>query len=737
MGRSVRGWGIGVLILLVLVGQAYSLFEPEQRAYVLGATMLILDIVGFVSGLRAAKRGEAALWLMIALGRMCAIGTFVALMVESVAQTHFLWWVGVSVRLGAFGFFAFAVLLAPAQRMAGRMRVAHFAETIAVVAGGFMVVWYFVINPAIVGTPASLSWIGLIGYPIGDLLMLLAVAVALLRGSIGRLAGPHALLIAGMGLYLIGDAIWSGLEAQRLMVISSPYAGLLVALGGLLMTLAPMRVRVPEKQPDRNVRPDLRWSTHLPVAAMAVGGTLMVVVTIEENDMLPWGGLVLGLITMAGAITVRQVISLRDSRDQIVTDALTGLANRTGLDEAIGRVLRRREPFALLLVDLDGFKLINDAYGHAAGDTVLTEFAHHLRGIVRGGDVAARIGGDEFAVLLTAVTSADQAGAVAQRVLGAAAANPVRIGDDSLPIRASIGLTLAGEEDTPKELLRRADVAMYQVKRAGTHGWRAYDPAMTDRRAEDAALSEDLDKALLRNELYVLYQPIVDLEAGGRPIAVEALLRWQHPIRGLVSPVQFIPIAERSGAITEIGLYVLEEACKQLAAWDRPLYVSVNLAPRQLQEPTLVLDVLSILRRTGVEPARLVLEVTESAIVDQSAIATLATLRGHGIRIAIDDFGTGYSSLHYLTRLPVDILKIDRSFVAELNGTPEGSAITEAVIRLSHVLHLTTIAEGIETPDQAAELRELGCTIAQGFLYARPTPADDLDFTALAERSAL
>ncbi|MEV6633245.1 bifunctional diguanylate cyclase/phosphodiesterase [Actinoplanes sp. NPDC051470] len=728
----MRGWGIGLLILMVLGGQVWSFVDPVQRPYVIGLVMLVLDIVGFVSGMRAARRGDMTLWRMIALGRMCAIVTFALLTAESFARTEYLWWVGVTVRLGAFGFFSLAVLLAPAQRMRGRERVAFFAETTAVVAGGFMVVWYFVINPAIVGTTSNLAWIGYIGYPVGDLLMLLAIAVTLLRGSIGPATGPKALLLAGMAAYLSGDALWSGLESQRLMSIRSPYAGCLIMLGGLLMTVAPMRVRVPEQKPeqkpDRTARPDLRWSHLLPVAAMVVGGSLMVVVTVKENDMLPWGGLVLGLITMAAAITVRQVISLRDSRDQIVTDALTGLANRTGLDEAIGRALRRHEPYALLLVDLDGFKLINDAYGHAAGDIVLTEVAHHLRSVVRAGDVAARIGGDEFAVLLTEVTTAEQAGAVAQQMLTMAAANPVRLGEDTLPIRASIGLTAGDAEDTPKELLRRADLAMYQVKRAGTHGWRAYDPAMTDRRAEDAALSEALNAP--DRDLFVLYQPIVDLTTG-RPVAVEALVRWNHPVHGLVSPAQFIPIAERSGAITEIGLFVLEEACRQLAAWNRLTYISVNLSPRQLQEPTLVHDILAIVRRTGIAPSSLVLEVTESAIVDQAAIAMLGTLRGHGIRIAVDDFGTGYSSLHYLTRLPVDILKIDRSFVAELNGTPEGSAITEAIIRLSHVLHLTTIAEGIETDEQAAELLALGCTTGQGFRYARPTRPADLDLTDL------
>jgi EAL domain-containing protein (putative c-di-GMP-specific phosphodiesterase class I) len=371
---------------------------------------------------------------------------------------------------------------------------------------------------------------------------------------------------------------------------------------------------------------------------------------------------------------------------------------------------------------------------------VLIEFAQHLRRLVRAGDAAARIGGDEFAVLLTGVTTAEQAGTAAQRILAAAAAGPLRFGGDTVPIRASIGVTLGTPQDTTEELVRRADVAMYQAKRAGTHGWRLHDPSMTDRRAEDAALIEDLGNALANHELYVLYQPIVDL-GDGHPVALEALLRWQHPTRGVVSPVRFIPIAERSGAIAAIGLWVLEQACTQLHTWQRgrpagrPLHISVNLSPRQLQEPTLVRDILAVLHRTGVEPRDLVLEVTESAIVDHSAIAVLATLRGHGIRIAIDDFGTGYSSLHYLTRLPVDILKIDRSFVAELNGTPAGSAITEAVIRLSQVLNLVTVAEGIESAEQATELQLLGCDTGQGYLFSRPLPPAELDAMVTAART--
>ncbi|RSM70594.1 bifunctional diguanylate cyclase/phosphodiesterase [Actinoplanes sp. ATCC 53533] len=433
---------------------------------------------------------------------------------------------------------------------------------------------------------------------------------------------------------------------------------------------------------------------------------------------------------LRGDIERRQKVETRlrerelELKRMALHDPLTGLANRAGLDARLTETVGAHADVAVLLIDLDGFKLVNDVHGHAAGDAVLTEFAQILLAGVRTGDLAARIGGDEFVVLVTGVPDADQAVAAAQRILAVAASTPVRVGEEVLPVRASIGVATSRPGDTPKELLRRADIAMYQAKHLGTHGVQLHDPSMTDRRAADAQLGEDLAGALERGELHVLYQPLVDL-TDSRMVGAEALVRWHHPRLGVVPPAQFIPIAERSGTITEIGLFVLETACLQGAEWNN-CYVSVNLSPRQLQEQTLVADVLDVLARTGLAPERLVLEVTESALVDESAgIAKLRAFRDHGIHVAIDDFGTGYSSLHYLTRLPVDILKIDRSFVAELNGTPEGSGITEAILRLSQVLHLTTVAEGIETAEQAAELQLLGCGIGQGYLFARPlSPAE-------------
>jgi diguanylate cyclase len=731
-----RAWTpVTVMSGVTLLGQVVAAVSSTARPWILLFSLILLDLTGLVYATWAGRIADRLAWRLTAGARLCSLVATLVLAAFDVTRQAPLWWTGTTVRLLMFVLFSAAVLLP--VKLPRRQRAAYLAEAGIVLAAGFMVVWWIVIDPLISRTSPSSVWLAGIGYPIGDLLLLMAVSLLLLRGVVTRLVDAGTLFVAGLVVYIVSDVSWSWFGLNRSQAGSQSIGtSMSLVLATTLLTAAPMVLRAMVRRPggyppSRPRKPMSGWSARLPLLALGVACALMLVVTVRQRDHL-WGGLVSGLVVMTAAGIVRQLIAQRDSRDLIVTDIVTGLANRTGLDNAITRALRRADDVAVLLVDLDGFKLVNDAYGHAAGDTVLVEFAHHLRSSVRTGDVAARIGGDEFVVLLTGVTTADQAAAAAQRILAAAAANPVRLGEDTLPVRASIGVTVSRPGDSPKELLRRADVAMYQAKRAGTHSWTMHDDSMTDRRAEDAALGEDLDTALERDQLSVLYQPIVDL-TDGRPVAVEALVRWHHPVRGLVSPARFIPIAERNGAIHAIGLFVLEQACRQISDWagrlpaGRPLHVSVNLSPRQLREPTVVPDIVAVLERTGVGPERLVLEVTESAIVDQHAIAALAALRSYGIRIAIDDFGTGYSSLQYLTRLPVDILKIDRSFVAELNGTPEGSAVTEAVIRLSQVLHLTTVAEGIETSDQATELLLLGCDTGQGYLFSRPQPPAALD----------
>jgi diguanylate cyclase (GGDEF)-like protein len=351
--------------------------------------------------------------------------------------------------------------------------------------------------------------------------------------------------------------------------------------------------------------------------ALTLGNALMLVVSVREGQPFLWVGLTLGQIVMTGFVSLRQIITLRDSRDRAVSDPLTGLANRAGLDAGLDRALRRGQGVAVLLIDLDDFKLINDAYGHAAGDTVLTHFARLLRDAVRGTDLAARVGGDEFTIVLTDIDDPDQAVAVATRILAATAATPVRLAGDTIPVRASIGVSVGAPGEATKEILRRADVAMYQAKRTGDHGWQLYDPSMIDRRARDAALADD------------------------RPLGVEALLRWHHPEHGMINPLDFIPIAERTGLINPIGLWVLRQACRQVASWQERLppgqtgYVSVNVSPRQLQEHSLARDVLDVLGRSGLPPGNPVLEVTESAVVDEKV--AIPALRALGCTV-----GQGY-----------------------------------------------------------------------------------------------
>ncbi|MFI5930740.1 putative bifunctional diguanylate cyclase/phosphodiesterase [Actinoplanes sp. NPDC051494] len=705
---------------VAVAGTVTAAGYPDARQWIFMATLLVLDTAGVVYFLLAARRSPYPLsWRLAALGRGASVlgGAVAGAAVARDAMGW--WWVATSCRMAMFVLLAVAAFTSRVGELRGARRWSAFgAEILTVLAGGFMLIWYFALDPLLEHWQPGPLWTATIGFTIGDLLLLMAASTLLLGGAMPRVTHPVAPLVAGMLVYAVTDTVWSSMALRGLHPESSVPVNAGIVLGALLMTLSPIMLSTGTRSPAVRERlaDQPSWSARLPVLALALGGGLMLTVTFREDDLLPWGGLVVGLIVMTAAIMARQVISLRDSRELVVTDVLTGLANRTGLDNAITRSLRRHETGALLLIDLDGFKLVNDAYGHPAGDHFLVTFAHHLRANVRHGDTCARIGGDEFAVWLPGAVDPES---VAERLLDTPA---VTLDDDTVPIRASIGVTDGTEQDTVKDLMRRADLAMYHAKRAGTHTFTSYDPAMTDRRAEDAALAEDLRHALERGELHVLYQPIVEL-AGGRTAGAEALLRWAHPTRGPISPVRFIPLAERSGDISGIGLWVLEQA---LTVRPDGGYMSVNLSPRQLQDPTLVHDVLAVLRRTGTDPRDLVLEITESALVDDTHAPVLQALREHGIRVAIDDFGTGYSSLQYLTRLPVDILKIDRAFVAELNGTPEGRAIAEAVIRLAQVLHLDTIAEGIETTEQAAELRTLGCDRGQGYLYAKPLTADAL-----------
>ena len=426
-------------------------------------------------------------------------------------------------------------------------------------------------------------------------------------------------------------------------------------------------------------------------------------------------------------------------RTQALQDPLTGLANRTlmldRLEQALHRANGSRSTVAVLFLDLDRFKVINDSMGHDAGDQLLIAVAERIENTLRPEDTAARCGGDEFIILCEDIGGASEAVAIAERVLAALAA-PVHLLDQQLVVTASVGIALASSpSDDPAALLRDADAAMYEAKGKGPARWSLFDRNMRERAVARLELETDLRHAIEHKELDVHYQPNVRLSDDG-VVGVEALVRWQHPQRGNLPPSEFIGLAEETGLIIPLGAWVIETACHQLADWVSrgcvgagDLYVSVNLSPLQLSHSGLVNHVAGVLMMTGLSPRSLCLEVTETALLDDlhGARQVLERLRRLGVRIALDDFGTGYSSLSYLQMLPVDVLKLDRSFIARLSPDPRDRAVVAGMVDLAHALDLTVIAEGVETEQQLADLRELDCDLVQGFHYFEPQCAADLD----------
>src|SRR3954451_3199064 len=488
-------------------------------------------------------------------------------------------------------------------------------------------------------------------------------------------------------------------------------------------------------EPDQQMELDARlrdglaglYVTH----EISFPGTTGRVWSLEIGPFCPDGIHVDGVFCVARNVTGRREAE-RELAHQALHDSLTGLANRVlfmdRLEQALARLQRHASPLALLFVDLDHFKVVNDSLGHAAGDEVLVQAAERLRRALRPTDTIARFGGDEFVVLCEEAAGRAETEEIAGRI-SEALARAFRVGDQEVVLTASTGIVIANDTHTDSgALLRDADTAMYRAKERGRANSQVFDSSMRMRAVQRLELETALRRAIETDELRVLYQPQVRL-SDGATVACEALVRWQHPERGLIDPADFIPIAEESGLITALGDWVMRRVVADMKRSNAPLPVSVNVSPRQLADPDFVDNVRAIVAQAGIDPAELCLEVTESALFadPDTALLRLSALRAIGVRLAIDDFGIGFSSLWHLRQVPeVDLLKIDRAFISEIGRNPKDSAIVGAVVVLAGSLGMDIVAEGIETEEQADELRSMGADFGQGWYFGRPRELHDL-----------
>jgi diguanylate cyclase (GGDEF)-like protein len=494
------------------------------------------------------------------------------------------------------------------------------------------------------------------------------------------------------------------------------------------------------------------------LAAALVGASIVALSAAASQPsigVLPWPawtelGAMAGFVAMAATLVAALRHASQAAGEQApraarsaTQDALTGLPTRLYFEERLAAAARRcdakRTRLAVFFIDLDGFKPVNDSYGHSCGDRVLEQVGARLKAISRGADVAARVGGDEFLLLMTGITGTEAIGVVASRLIEALS-RPYRVEDREVSISCSVGIALYPGGCKPAKLIARADVAMYAAKRAGGSRHAFYAPEMDSDAQQNFDLVRDLRQAMERNELELYYQPKIDARSG-KVTAAEALLRWQHPQRGMVMPGLFIPLAERSGLIGPLGNWVIEAACKQARSWrDKSLRmrVAINLSAYQMRQDDIAERIGDALNRYRIHPSLLTCEITESAAMEDTRATqeTMRKLGELGVHLSIDDFGTGYSSLAYLRKLPAEELKIDRSFVMDIEHSADARAVIDAVVKLAHALGLKVVAEGIENPRQQQALVEMGCDELQGYLFAKPMTARALLLWALDDKGS-
>jgi len=584
-------------------------------------------------------------------------------------------------------------------------------------------------------------------YPASDVVVV-AVVLAVLARRVDRLGGPLPMIAAGGLSLAVADSAFAYMTAKGTYG-NDPVTDIGWPLGFALLALASVMPGEAVAEAGTRRLSSSLLSVSLPYLPLIPAIAVFVNKAFSGETMDPF----LAATSSAAAVmlVLRQMLTMLENREltgsleatvaelreresqlqfQAFHDPLTQLANRALFRDRLDHALdqRRDDPVSVLFVDLDDFKTVNDSLGHDVGDHLLVSVAERLRACVRVGDTVARIGGDEFAVLVEGDSTGTEGPVIAQRVL-AGLAVPFAVAGRDLRVSASLGLA-SGRYESGEDVLRDADLAMYAAKANGKARVELFEHAMRTSAVDRLELVADVQAAVDAGEMRVHLQPIVDL----RTLEVEgheALVRWEHPQRGLLAPSAFMALAEETGAIVPMGWWVLEQACEKAQEWPHG-HVGVNMAARQLLDPGAVTTVASILARTGIEPRRVVLEITESVFLDTEAIGhRLHQLRALGVRLAIDDFGTGYSSLSFLTRLPVDIVKIDRSFVDRLGGPPGDEVLVRAVVQLARSLGLRSVGEGVETPAQLERLQSFGCDAAQGYLFGEPQEGPKFDLGGL------
>ncbi|WP_306205173.1 putative bifunctional diguanylate cyclase/phosphodiesterase [Actinoplanes sp. RD1] len=643
--------------------------------------------------------------------------------------------------LCAYPMLVAGLLMLARGRAGGRRDVAALVDAAIVATGLGLVFWVFVMHPIAADTTAStVERVVGVAYPVCDALLL--AMLARFYTAVGRRPASIRLLGVAAGLLLVSDIGYSlvGLYSETEQSVLD--AGWLLsyvcwAAAALHPSMRDAGAVAPAPNGARVGRSRLVVLTVCSVLAPGmlflpgIGGDEVDRITIAAGAVVLF---VLVLARMSGF--VGQVQAQADQlEDLAMADDLTGLANRRRFEQDLQRALAAG-PAAVALLDLNDFKGVNDKLGHAVGDRLLTVVGGRLRLAVPEPVLVARMGGDEFALLMPGFSgpAADATVAMLAEVLRA----PVVTGDHELLVRASIGVADGTGTTDPWEVLRRADVAMYAAKEGG-EGHHRWTPELDLRAEEQARLGAALRVALDTGQFRVVYQPIVALPLGGT-VAVEALVRWHHPDQGLISPADFIPAAERNGLIVELGAWILRTACAQAVFWKRelgdaaPQRVSVNASARQLAEPGFADLVATVLAETGLDPSGLTVEITETAVFGGGlAVDAVVALRALGVRVALDDFGTGHSSLTLLETVPVDVLKVDKSFVDNVTRAGRHAVIATALIQVAEGLGLTAVAEGVETAEQAAELHRLGYRLAQGFYFGKPSPDAGLGCSLYAE----